>query len=62
MLSKVAVVTPVVPPGKVVELSLIISPTAIPWSADVVRVTVVVPLKVKVAPVISVARCVMSNS
>ena len=55
-------VTPVVPPGKVVELSLIISPTAIPWSADVVRVTVVVPLKVKVAPVISVARGVMSNS
>ena len=55
-------VTPVVPPGKVVALNLIISPTAIPWSADVVKVTVVVPLKVNVAPVIAVARGVISNN
>ena len=33
---KVAVVTPVVPPGKVVALNLIISPTPIPRSVDVV--------------------------
>ena len=39
-----------------------ISPTAIPWSADVVKVTVVVPLKVKVAPVIAVCNGVMSNN
>ena len=38
------------------------SPTAIPWSADVVSVTVVVALKVKVAPVIAVARGVISKS
>ena len=51
-----------VPPGNVVELNLMISPTAIPWSADVVNVTVVVQLKVNVAPVIAVCNGVMSNS
>ena len=55
-------VTPVVPLGKVVALNLIISPTPIPWSVDVVKVTVVVPLKVKVAPVIAVCNGVISNS
>ena len=62
MSSKVAVVTPVVPPGKVVPVKRIISPTLILCAAEVVRVTVVVALKVNVAPLIAVASGVTSKN
>ena len=62
MSSNVSVVTPVVPPGKVVPVKRIISPTLILCAAEVVRVTVVVLLKVNVAPLIAVASGVTSKN